>query len=121
MNASASPCSVRSGEGAYAWIVAVLLATAYAVAFIDRQVLNLLVDPIKKSLVFSDTQFSLLQGLAFVAAYAAMGVVFGRLADQHTRRNLLVAGTVIWCAFTVGCGLATGFWSFFGARAGQLA
>ncbi len=118
MNASASPCSVRSGEGAYAWIVAVLLATAYAVAFIDRQVLNLLVDPIKKSLVFSDTQFSLLQGLAFVAAYAAMGVVFGRLADQHNRRNLLVAGTVIWCAFTVGCGLATGFWSFFGARAG---
>jgi MFS transporter, Spinster family, sphingosine-1-phosphate transporter len=88
------------------------------VAFVDRQVLNLLVDPIKNALSLTDSSFSLLQGLAFVAAYAVMGLVFGRLADQQSRRILLVLGVVIWSGFTVLCGLATGFWSFFGARSG---
>jgi MFS family permease len=102
----------------YPWFVAIVLAVAYAVAFIDRQILNLLVDPIKKTLMLTDTAFSLLQGLAFVAAYVAMGVVFGRLADQSNRRNLLALGVTIWSVFTALCGTATGFGSFFGARAG---
>jgi MFS family permease len=47
-----------------------------------------------------------------------MGVVFGRLADQSNRRNLLALGVTIWSVFTALCGTATGFGSFFGARAG---
>lgn len=105
-------------DSRYAWYVVALLAVAYAVAFIDRQVLNLLVEPIKHSIGISDTQFSLLQGLAFVLAYMAMGPVFGRLADQGNRRNLLVFGVVVWCACTVACGYADGYWSLFAARAG---
>jgi MFS family permease len=95
-----------------------LLALAYAVAFVDRQVLNLLVDPIKGSLQLTDTQVSLLQGLAFVGAYVAMGPVFGRLGDQGNRRNLLIVGVVLWCASTVMCGFSDDFWSLFIARAG---
>ncbi len=102
----------------YPWFIAAMLALAFAVAFIDRQVLNLLVEPVKRSLSLSDTEFSLLQGLGFVAAYASMGIVFGRLADRTNRRNLLVLGALIWSIFTALCGLATGFGSFFGARAG---
>lgn len=117
---SSFPSMIKSPQraGIYPWMVTLILAMAFAVAFIDRQVLNLLVEPVKNSLAFSDTEFSLLQGLGFVAAYASMGVVFGRLTDQHNRRNLLVLGIVIWCFFTVACGFATGFWSFFAARAG---
>lgn len=105
-------------DGAHAWYTVALLAVAYAVAFIDRQVLNLLVDPIKASLHLTDTSVSLLQGLAFVASYVAMGPVFGRLADRGSRRNLLIAGVAIWSACTVACGFARDFWTLFAARAG---
>lgn len=102
----------------YAWSVAGLMALAYAVAFVDRQVLNLLVDPIKRDLLLSDTSISLLQGLAFVAAYVAMGPVFGRYADRGSRRNLLIIGVTLWCLFTIACGFAQDFWTLFIARAG---
>lgn len=105
-------------DGGYAWYVVAMLTVAYAVAFIDRQVLNLLVDPIKSDLRLTDTQVSLLQGLAFMGAYVAMGPPFGRWADSGNRRNLLVLGIVMWSGFTVLCGLANGFWTLFGARAG---
>lgn len=96
-------------DSAYAWFVAALLALAYAVAFVDQQVLNLLVDPIKRDLLLSDTRISLLQGLAFVAAYVAMGPVVGRLADRGSRRNLFIAAVTLWCLFAVACGLADYF------------
>lgn len=101
-----------------AWYVAGLLAVAYAVAFVDRQVLNLLIDPIKTDLALTDTQISVLAGFAFAAAYVLAGPLFGRLADQGNRRNLLALGVAIWSTFTVLCGYAEGFWSLFGARAG---
>ncbi len=115
--AQREPIPFRQDSG-YAWYVAGLLAVAYAVAFIDRQVLNLLVDPIKGSLSLTDTQVSLLQGMAFVGAYVAMGPVFGRLGDQGNRRNLLIVGVVLWCISTVMCGFSDDFWSLFIARAG---
>jgi MFS family permease len=103
---------------AHPWFVAGMIALAYAVAYIDRQVLNLLVDPIKSSLDFTDVKFSLLQGLAFVAAYVAVGPVCGRLADRFSRRKLLAGAVLTWSLCTMLCGLAVGFWSFFFARAG---
>ncbi len=95
-----------------------MIALAYAVAYIDRQILNLLVDPIKYSLGFTDVRFSLLQGLAFVAAYVAVGPICGRLADRVSRRKLLAVAVLTWSACTMLCGLAAGFWTFFIARAG---
>ncbi len=115
---SPEPPAPAARDSGYAWYVAGLLALTYAVAFIDRQVLNLLVDPIKSTLDLTDTRISLLQGLSFVFAYVAMGPVFGRLADRGSRRNLLIAGVTLWCIFTVACGFATDFWMLFIARAG---
>lgn len=105
-------------DSPYAWYVAALLAMSYAVAFIDRQVLNLLVDPIKGDLGLTDTQISLIQGLAFASAYVSMGFVFGRLADRTNRRNLLIIGVTLWCASTVLCGFVSDFLGLFVARAG---
>lgn len=105
-------------NGAYAWYVLLFLTLAYTVAFIDRQVLNLLVDPIKLDLLLSDTQISLLQGVAFMSTYIALGPLFGRWVDTGNRRNVLVFGVVVWSGFTVMCGLVSSFWGLFIARAG---
>jgi MFS family permease len=105
-------------DNRYAWYVVALLTVTYAVAFIDRQVLNLLVDPIKRDLALGEVEVSLLQGLAFMGAYIALGPFFGRRADVGHRRNLLLAGALLWSAFTVLCGLLPGFAGLFVARAG---
>ena len=76
--------SVRS------WYTLALLTLSYSLSYIDRQMLNLLVDPIKRSLLITDTQFSLVQGTAFVAAYLLAAPVFGRLVDLTNRRNILM-------------------------------
>lgn len=108
----------RSHGRAYPWVVVAFLTTIYTVAFIDRQVLNLLVDPIKRSLLLSDTQISLFQGLAFTSAYVIFSPIFGRLADKKNRRNILVAGAATWSLFTIGCGLSSDFWTLFISRVG---
>jgi MFS family permease len=110
--------SGSEAPGRYRWFVASVLSVAYAVAFIDRQVFNLLVDPIKHSFHFSDTRISLLQGSAFVVAYIAMGPIFGRIADRGNRRNLMIFGVVAWCASTMICGMSNGFWTLLLGRVG---
>jgi MFS family permease len=104
--------------GAYLRGMVLLLTLAYTVAFIDRQLLNLLVDPIKSDIVASDTAISLLQGFAFMAAFILFGPLFGRLADSGNRRDIMVGGVAAWSACTVACGFADGFWGLFLARAG---
>ena len=102
----------------YAWYVVFLLTFAYTVAFIDRQVLNLLVDPIKLDLMISDVEISFLQGFAFMSAYVICGPLFGRWADNGHRRNILIFGVSAWSIFTVLCGMADSFWQLFFARMG---
>ena len=84
----------RSG---YAWYVVVLLTVAYVLSFIDRQILALLVEPIKASLGFSDTQMGLLLGLAFAVFYVVLGIPVGWLADRYSRRAIIGIGITMWC------------------------
>lgn len=105
-------------DGRTAWITLGMLTFAYALAYVDRQMLSLLVDPIKTSLLINDTQFSLIQGSAFVLAYMASAPVFGRLVDVAKRRNILILGVGLWSIFTAMCGLATNFWELFLFRVG---
>jgi len=65
-------------------------------SFVDRQVLGLLVTPIKLELGISDTRIGLLQGLAFGIFYTLLGVPMGRLADSSSRRNLVAVGIFFW-------------------------
>ncbi|GAB7555416.1 MFS transporter [Novosphingobium sp. 11B] len=101
---------------AYAWFVVVCLQLAYAVALIDRQILSLLVQPIRADLALSDTQFSLLVGFAFVLFYSTMGLFCGRLADTRNRRNMIIYGMILWSLATAACGLATNFTQLFITR-----
>jgi MFS family permease len=93
-----------------------VLTLAYTISFIDRQVLNLLVEPIKAEYGLSDTRLSLLQGLAFTASYIVMSPIFGRLADTGNRRNILALGIALWSIGTLFCGLAKSYVQLFVAR-----
>jgi len=86
------------------------------IAFVDRQIINLLVEDIKVDLAITDTEISLLQGLAFALFYAVTAVPLGRLADTGNRRWIISIGIVIWTVAAAACGLARNFWQLFVAR-----
>jgi MFS family permease len=94
---------------AYAWYVVIVLTFVYIFAFIDRQILNLLVGPIRRDLQISDTEMSLLTGFAFALFYTFFGLPLGRIADAGNRRGLIAAGFAMWSLFTAGTGLARNF------------
>lgn len=102
----------------YAWYVVGVLMLAYTNSFIDRQILSLLVEPIREDLGVTDTQISLLAGLAFSIFYTLMGVPLARLADQSHRRNIIAVGITSWSFMTALCGAAQNFWQLFLARIG---
>ena len=101
-----------------AWVTVFVLLAAYAVAFIDRQILTLLVEPIQRDLEITDTQFSLLSGLAFTLFYTLMGIPLGWLADRGSRRKLILVSVLFWSAMTAACGMAKSFGMLFLARIG---
>ncbi|MEZ5565259.1 MAG: MFS transporter [Gammaproteobacteria bacterium] len=102
----------------YAWYVVCVLTTAYLLSFLDRQILALLVEPIRRDLDISDTQVSLLGNLAFGIFYTVLGLPIGRAADRFSRRGIITAGITIWCLMTAACGLARNFLHLFLARVG---
>ena len=97
----------------YAWIVVSLLLVAYLFAVVDRQILNLMVQPIRHDLGITDTQISLLQGFAFVITFGVVGVVMGRFVDRGNRRRMIFIAMVIWCVATILCGFAASFMELF--------
>ncbi len=102
----------------YAWYVVSILTLAYLVSFLDRQILALLVEPIRRDLDISDTQVSLLGNLAFGIFYTVLGLPIGRAADRFSRRAIIATGISIWCLMTAACGLARNFLQLFLARVG---
>ena len=99
-------------------LLVVALMLALALSFVDRQILALLIDPIKSELGLSDTRFGVLQGVAFALFYIGFGIPLGRQADRGNRRNLIIFGILLWSVMTVACGTATSFISLFAWRAG---
>lgn len=118
MTIAAAPLAPARSAPAYAWYVALLLATAHLVSFIDRYLMSLMMEPLKADLGVSDTQLGLLQGTGFVILYTLVAVPLGRAADRVNRRNLIIAGILIWSVATALCGLATSFGWLFAARIG---
>ena len=102
----------------YAWYVVILCMVAYIFSFIDRQILALMIEPIKADLNLTDTQFSLLHGLAFSLFYAFMGLPLAYIADRFSRPKLIAAGIVFWSIATALCGLSKNFIQLFLSRMG---
>ena len=108
-----NPPSVAGG-----WYLVLVLMLAYIVSFVDRQVISLLVEPIKRDLAINDTQISLLMGLAFAIFYVAMGVPIARLSDYRNRKKIIATGIFVWSIATAFCGVAKSFTHLFLARVG---
>ncbi|MFO1207431.1 MAG: MFS transporter [Burkholderiales bacterium] len=100
------------------WYIVGLLTLAYILSFLDRQIMALLIEPIKASLELSDTQVGLLLGPAFAVFYVTLGYPAGMLADRKSRKAIIAAGISVWCVMTAACGLAKNFWQLFLARVG---
>ncbi|MDE2621087.1 MAG: MFS transporter [Sphingomonadales bacterium] len=96
----------------------VVLMIGYIVSFIDRQILSLMVQPIKADLGVSDFAMSLLQGFAFALFFCVLGIPFGRLADRRSRKHIIAAGVLLWSLMTIACGFAGTYAMLFVARMG---
>ncbi len=114
----AVPQQKTDGGLGYAWYVVGALTAIYMLSYMDRQILSLLVAPMKRDLGISDTRVGLLQGLAFGVFYTLMGLPLGRMADTRSRRKLIAVGIVLWSFFTSACSVARSFWMLFLARMG---
>ena len=88
------------------WHVCFILALLYMIANIDGFIINLMVEPMKRDLVLSDTQVSLLVGITFSLFYVLFGLPIARLADRANRRNILAAGIGVWSLMTAKSGSA---------------
>jgi MFS family permease len=96
----------------------IVLMVGYIVSLLDRQILSLMVEPVRQDLHIGDVQFSLLQGLAFSVIYCVLGLPIGWMADRMQRRYLVSAGILLWSAMTGACGLASSFGTLAMARIG---
>jgi len=96
----------------------ILLLVIYTLNFLDRQIINILAEPIKQELGLADWQMGAMTGLAFAAIYTFLGVPMARFSDRHNRVWIVSAALATWSAFTVLCGLATSFVQMLLARFG---
>lgn len=113
------PPIIRSGENmGQAHRALGIFLIAYILSFVDRQILSLMVEPIKQDLGLSDLQVGLLQGLAFAMLYAVVGIPIGMLADRISRRRIISIGVIFWSACTAMCGFAGNYGHLFMARMG---
>ena len=104
-----------NGKGIYA-LIALLLA--YILSFIDRNVMAVLIGPIRADFAISDFQYSLLHGFAFSMFYIVLGLPIARLADHGSRKWVITAGVFFWSLMTCVCGLTRSFGGLFLARMG---
>jgi len=89
--AAGTAAAPRRGAG----LLAVLL-TIYALAYLDRQIISLLVEPLKTDLAISDVEVSFLQGMAFVLFYTLCGLPLGYAVDRFARRRVVLVGVLVW-------------------------
>ncbi len=102
-----------------AWYAVLVLMVAYLFSYVDRQILSMLVGPIRADLGLTDTQVTLLHGLAFAVCYTLLGVwPIGKWADTGNRRNVIAGGVFLWSLMTALCGRASSYGALFAARIG---
>ena len=103
----------------YAWYVVAVLVVAYTFSFIDRQILSLLVGPMKRDLNISDFEMSLLQGFAFAIFYALIGLPIGRMVDSKNRVTIISVGIFFWSVMTALCGIGSSSCSAWVSASGK--
>ncbi len=117
-SATLAPAAAADQAERQGWYLVFILLIFYIFSFIDRQIISLLVEPIKRDLQVTDTQIGWLQGFAFAIFYTLFGIPIGRLADRMNRKSIIGAGVFIWSIMATLCGLARNFGQLFLARIG---
>lgn len=105
----------KAGRGG--WYTVIMLAVVVLFAQIDRGVISLMVEPIKRDFDLSDTQVSLLIGVAFTLFYVLVGPPVARIADRGFRKSVVATSLAVWSCATALCGFAQNFWQLFLGRA----
>ncbi|PVX81706.1 spinster family MFS transporter [Paraburkholderia unamae] len=95
-----------------------LLFAIATVNMIDRQVMGVVIEPIKREFAVSDSAMGLLTGLAFAAVYCCCAIPIARHADRANRRNVVALSCAAWSCMTLVCGTVTGYWQLAFARMG---
>ena len=114
---TAAPSAISDRRARYVlWV----LLLVYVLNFLDRQVVVILAEPIKRDLGLSDTQVGLMAGLAFALLYTVLGFPLARYADRprSDRVGLIAISLALWSAATALCGLSTTFVQLLAARVG---
>lgn len=93
----------------YGWYALGVMVLVYAINFVDRQILSILAEDVKRTLNLTDSQLGYLYGTAFALFYALFGIPLGRLADHWHRVRLMSIGLGVWSVMTAACGFASGF------------
>jgi MFS family permease len=99
-----------------AWYVVFVLTLVYSISYVDRQMLSLLVAPIKRDFGIKDADIGMLTGPAFAVTYAVLGIVLAQVADTRNRVSLIMAGLTSWSIATGLTGFARNFTQLFAAR-----
>ncbi|MES1190618.1 MAG: MFS transporter [Steroidobacter sp.] len=106
---------IRAGGN---WYLLTVLVVVYVFSFIDRQIISLIVEPLKNDLHISDTQVSLLHGFTFAIFLAFAGLPIGRLVDTRRRITIVAVGIAMWSAMTAASGLVAGYAALMLCRIG---
>ena len=99
------------------WFLAVLFLVSTS-NYVDRNIISVLLEPIKTEFQVSDTLLGLLTGISFAVFYATLGIPVARWADRGNRKTIITLSLTIWSVMTALCGLAQSFWQLALARVG---
>lgn len=110
------PQEGTTSPNASAWYALGLLTVVSVLNYLDRTLIYILFQSIKKEMSFSDFELGLLGTTSFVIFFTVLGIPFGRLADRSSRKNMIAAGLAVWSLFSGLTGFANGFWSLFFCR-----
>lgn len=99
-----------------AWTTVVILLLLMVASYVDRSIISLMIDPIRRDLSITDFQLSLVQGLAFAAFYALCGIPMGWLVDRYSRRLIIFISITVWSLASASCGLANSYTELLLAR-----
>lgn len=113
LQADAGQASIGQAHRIYVLVMLLLVASANA---LDRHIMNILIDPIRREFGFDDGQIGMLSGLAFGLVYAIFSLPAARLADTWSRVNVITIATSIWSVATIACGQAQTGLQLFIAR-----
>jgi MFS family permease len=104
------------GSARYAWMVMLILCGLQFVSNMERQILGLMVEPLRRDFHILDIDVALLQGFAFALFYAIVAIPIGWLADRWRRNRIIMLGMTLWVLSTIGCMVAQSYSMLFCAR-----